>query len=192
MAQGRTWVIVPMPTVLVVTESVWTGQSGYLLAVKPDRCILTSVVLLTPDVLLPGWPSVSTRESVAPGMVRSTSCQDMSWSAPIQPRLGQSWWVYWERWIRTTAETCSSTTASSACFVMKKLVLQVTLGELPLAPLTRQCFYLFSIHLLLFSSVLPLRGAVPAVSHGWFHHSPVLRNTAFHCSQPDLGTEGPR
>lgn len=43
-----------------------------------------------------------------------------------------------------------------------------------------------------FPSVLPLRGAVQAVSHGRLHHSPVLRNATFHCSQPDLGAEGPR
>lgn len=34
------------------------------------------------------------------------------------------------------------------------------------------------------------RGAVPAISHGWFHHTSVLWDATIHRAQSDLGTEG--
>lgn len=75
--------------------------------------------------MFPGWRSASTRESVAPGKARFTSCRRTRASALTRPRLVQSWWEYWGRWTRTTAETCSSTTASSACCATRRSALQV-------------------------------------------------------------------
>lgn len=75
--------------------------------------------------MLPGWHSVSTRGLAALGKVRFMSCQRTRASAPIPPRLVQSWWEYWERWTRATAETCSFITASLACSAMKRSASQV-------------------------------------------------------------------
>lgn len=75
--------------------------------------------------MFPGWHSVSTRESVAPGKARFMSCRRTRASAPTRPRRAQSWWEYWERWTRVTAETCSCTIVSLACSAMKRLASQV-------------------------------------------------------------------
>lgn len=152
--------------------------------------------------MLPGWHSVSTRGLAALGKVRFMSCQRTRASAPIPPRLVQSWWEYWERWTRATAETCSSITASLACSAMKRSASQVhpkrrrncyILEKLLIYFLF--CFFTTQPLVACFKSCLPLmcpsRGAVQAVPHWWLHHSSVLWNTALHCSQPDVGAEGP-
>lgn len=78
-----------------------------------------------PTIILPGWHSVSTRGSAARGRVLFMSYQHTRVSARTPRRLEQNSWEYWERWTRATAETCSCTTASSACCVTRRLGLQV-------------------------------------------------------------------